>query len=138
MIPISSFWHMRPNCVTGTFPCSCSFSVGSRTYTFFQSVYSASGTPYFSIHCRNTRAAAQMVSSSPRGLHRRGRIVHHVHQAGPRASLLIPLMKTAVQLHQLAEVGLALAPLPVRLTFPHLAPQPFGQHPAPQRFRMNL
>src|SRR5215471_18452366 len=63
---MSSFWHIRPNCVTGTFPCSCSFSVGSRTYTFFQSVYRARGTPYFSIHCRHTRAAAQMVSSSPR------------------------------------------------------------------------
>ena len=65
MILMSSFWHMRPNCVTAAFPCNCSFAVGSRTYTFFQSVYSASGTPYFSIHCRSTRAAAQMVSSSP-------------------------------------------------------------------------
>ncbi len=65
MIRMSSFWHMRPNCVTGVFPCSNSFSVGARRYTFFQSVYSASGTPYFSIHCRRTRAAAQIVSSSP-------------------------------------------------------------------------
>ena len=65
MILISSFWHIRPNCVTGTCPCSSSFSVGSRTYTFFQSVYNASGTPYFSIHCRSTRAAAQMLSCSP-------------------------------------------------------------------------
>jgi len=33
--------------------------------TFFQSVYSATGTPYFLIQARNTPAAAQIVSSFP-------------------------------------------------------------------------
>src|ERR1019366_5067210 len=65
MMPIPSRSHIRPNCVTGTSPRSNSFSVASRTYTFFQSVYSATGTPYFSIHLRSTPAAAQIVSWAP-------------------------------------------------------------------------
>src|SRR5215469_15775963 len=56
---------MRPNCVTGTSPRNCSATVACRMYTFFQSVYRARGTPFFSIHLRNTPAAAQIVSSSP-------------------------------------------------------------------------
>src|SRR6266567_7489802 len=56
---------MRPNCVTGTFPRNCSAGVALRLYTFFQSVYSARGTPYFPIQIRNTPAAAQIVSSFP-------------------------------------------------------------------------
>ena len=38
MICISSFWHIRPNCVSGTLPRNCSAGVALRLYTFFQSV----------------------------------------------------------------------------------------------------
>jgi hypothetical protein len=65
MISIPSFSHIRPNCVTGSSPRNCSRCVGARLYTFFQSTYSACGTPFFSIHARNVFAAAQIVSSSP-------------------------------------------------------------------------
>src|ERR1700674_2758362 len=58
---------MRPNCVTATSPRHCSAGVAFRLYTFFQSVYSARGTPCFPIQARNTPAAAQIVSSLPRG-----------------------------------------------------------------------
>jgi hypothetical protein len=62
MMRIPSCAHMRPNCVTGTVSVSRSSSVGFRTYTFFQSVYSACGTPCASIQSRNTATAAQIVS----------------------------------------------------------------------------
>src|SRR6266852_9502616 len=59
-----SFPHMRPNCVTAGSPRCRSCALGGRTYTFFQSVYSACGTPYCSIHRRSRLAAAQVVSSA--------------------------------------------------------------------------
>src|SRR5260370_9115542 len=65
MMRIPRRWHICPNCVTGTTPCNCSFGLASRTYTFFQSVYSATGMPYFLTQARNTPAAAQIVSSPP-------------------------------------------------------------------------
>jgi hypothetical protein len=38
MMRMPSFWHMRPNCVTGASPRNCSPGVAFRCYTFFQSV----------------------------------------------------------------------------------------------------
>ena len=45
MIRMPSFAHIRPNCVTAGSPRSRSSAFGGRTYTFFQSVYNACGTP---------------------------------------------------------------------------------------------
>ena len=45
-----------------------------------------------------------------------------------------PRMKAAVQLHQLAEVRLALPAPPMRTALPRATPQPRRQHPPPQRF----
>ena len=45
-----------------------------------------------------------------------------------------PRMKAAIELHQLAEVRLALAPPAMRAALPRAAPQPRRQHPPPQRF----
>jgi hypothetical protein len=57
--PIPNFLHMRPNCVIGSSPRIRSPGVAGRLYKFFQSTYSASGTPYRSIHARKASAAAQ-------------------------------------------------------------------------------
>src|SRR5208283_2900631 len=62
------------------------------------------------------------------------RIVHHVHQAAPRAPPFQPGVKASVQLHQLPKVRLPLPPLPMRPPPPVPAPQPLRQHPTPQRF----
>src|SRR6266481_571325 len=43
--------------------------VAGRLCKFFQSTYSASGTPYRSIHARKASAAAQIVSCSPNCAH---------------------------------------------------------------------
>src|SRR5438309_8630865 len=64
MIRMPSLAHIRPNCVTATSPRSSCCAVGSFTYTFFQSVYSALGMPYLLTHLRNTATAAQVVSCS--------------------------------------------------------------------------
>ena len=42
--------------------------------------------------------------------------------------------KASVQLHELPKVRLPLPPLPMRSPLPFAAPQPFLQHPTPQRF----
>src|SRR5260370_26730486 len=60
---------MRPNCVTGSSPRNCSFTVAARLYRFFQSTYTDCGTPYRSIHRRNASATAQIVSCSPSCAH---------------------------------------------------------------------
>ena len=39
--------------------------LAGRLYKFFQSTYSAKGTPYCSIHARSASVTAQMVSCSP-------------------------------------------------------------------------
>src|SRR5467141_1362700 len=105
MMRIPSRWHICPNCVTGTTPCNCSFALASRTYTFFQSVYNATGMPYFLTQTRNTPTAAQIVSSPPHAGQRiSAGIVHHVHQAATRPSLLQPVVETSIHLHQLAHM----------------------------------
>ena len=68
---------------------------------------------------------------------RAGRIVHHVHQTTPLPSLLQPLMKASVQLHQLAKVRLALPPPPIRFSPPLSPPQPGLLHPPAQRLRLH-
>src|SRR5665213_3494806 len=70
--------------------------------------------------------------------YRRGRVVHHVHQASLSGPDLIPVMETAVHLHQLAKVRAPIAPLAMLLALACLAPQTLRQHPPPQRFRVNL
>ena len=66
-------------------------------------------------------------------LRRGGRVIDHVHQAAAFAALLQPLVKAAVQLHQLAEMRPPLAPLTVRLTLAHPLLSACPQ-PPPQRF----
>jgi hypothetical protein len=67
------------------------------------------------------------------GFHRRGRVVHHVHQACLPGAALIPVMETAVHLHQLPEVRPPLAPSAMLFALPRLLPQSCGEHPPPQR-----
>src|SRR5579863_2311913 len=139
MIRISSFWHMRPKLrhrrlsvqqfLFGRFPRIHVFPV--RIQRQRHSVL----TDPLPQHTRRRPYGFLVVQVS---FHRRARVVHHVHQARFGSALLIPLMETAVQLHQFPKVLPALAALPMLLTVPRLAPQSFGQHPAPQRFRMHL
>src|SRR5690606_12411060 len=49
-------------------------------------------------------------------------IVDEIHHPTARAAILVPRMEAAVELHQLAEVRLALAPLPMRRAFPRPTP----------------
>ena len=60
---------MRPNCVIGSSPRNRSPGVAGRLYKFFQSTYSANGTPLRSIHTRSVSATAQIVSCSPSCAH---------------------------------------------------------------------
>src|ERR1017187_4554614 len=136
MIWIPNRSHMRPNCVRADFPCSSSLAVGSRTYTFFQSVYSACGTPYFSIQAVTTPTAAQSVSCSP--IRHNVGVVHQVHQAASRSPPFQPIVEAAVQLHQFPEVLLPFSPPPVCSRFSLPAPQPLRQHPSTQRLRRDL
>src|SRR5437016_11199916 len=46
MMRIPSLAHICPNWVTAASPRNRSCTLGRRTYTFFQSVYKARGTPY--------------------------------------------------------------------------------------------
>ena len=66
------------------------------------------------------------------------RIVDHRQQATLRAAPLKPGMKTAIELHQLAEVGHPLAPAAMRTALPRAAPQARRQHPPPQRVVMHV
>src|ERR1700722_298172 len=61
-------------------------------------------------------------------------IIHHVHQAAPRAAPFKPIMETAIQLHQFAKMGFLLPPFQMLPALPPPTPQPFFQHPQPQRF----
>src|SRR5215469_4900118 len=63
-----------------------------------------------------------------------GGVIHHVHQAAPRAAPFKPIMETAIQLHELAKMGFALPPFQMLPTPSLPTPQPFFQHPQPQRF----
>src|SRR5712691_302984 len=63
-----------------------------------------------------------------------GSVIDEIDQAARRAALLQPVVKTAVQLHHLPKVLLALAPSSVPPPLPLATPQPFRQHPASQRF----
>ena len=95
--------------------------------------------PYRSIHARNTPAAAQIVSCAPKRPETPpGRIVDHRQQATLRAAPLKPRMKTAIELHQLAEVRFPLAAAPMRTPLPRATPQARRQHPAPQRVVMHV
>src|SRR3989441_3720116 len=66
-----------------------------------------------------------------------GSVIDQVDQATLRTALLQPVVKTAVHLHHLPKVLLALAPSPVP-PLPLATPQPFRQHPASQRFGIHL
>src|SRR5207245_10727831 len=83
-----------------------------------------------------------VVGSSPRclscGVARVGSVIDQVAQATLRTALLQPLVKTAVHLHHLPKVLLALAPSPVPPPLPLATPQPLRQHPASQRCGIHL
>jgi hypothetical protein len=70
-------------------------------------------------------------------LHRAGRIVGHVHHASPWATLLQPVVKTSVHLHQFPKMTPALSPLTIRFPLASPPPQPLLQHPPPQRLRID-
>ncbi len=57
-----------------------------------------------------------------------------MHQAALAAAILQPVVKAAVQLHQLAEVRLRLTPPPIRAPLAHARLARRAQ-PAPQRLR---
>src|SRR5207302_4322935 len=67
-----------------------------------------------------------------------GSVIDEIDQAALRAALLQPVVKTAVHLHHLPKVLLALAPSSVPPPLPLATPQPFRQHPASQRFGIHL
>src|SRR4029077_10056235 len=67
-----------------------------------------------------------------------GGVIHHVDQTALRAALLQPRVEAPVHLHQLPKVLLALTPPTVGSTLPLPTPQPFRQHPASQRFAIDL
>src|SRR5450755_918621 len=69
---------------------------------------------------------------------RAGSVIHQVDQAAPRSALFQPRVEAAVHLHHLSKMLFALPPQAVPPPFPLPAPQPFRQHPAPQRFRVDL
>src|SRR6266481_8396876 len=68
-------------------------------------------------------------------LHLTARIVHHVHHATVRTAPLQPVVKTSIHLHQLPKVSPPLSPLPIGFPLASPTPQPFLQHPPPQRDR---
>jgi hypothetical protein len=71
--------------------------------------------------------------------HGRGRgVIDHVHQTAARPTPFQPLVKASVQLHQLAEVCLGFASLPIR--FPSPLPLPASRlfQPPPQRLGVHL
>src|ERR1019366_395534 len=70
-------------------------------------------------------------------LHLTGRIVGHVHHASARTTLLQPVVKAPVHLPQLPKVPPSLPALTIRFSLASSAPQPFRQHPSPQRLRID-
>src|SRR6202166_5432958 len=62
-----------------------------------------------------------------------GGVVEQIDQTPCRPAPFQPTMKAPIQLHHLAEMFLALAPLPMRPPLALPAPQSFLQHPPPQR-----
>jgi len=123
MMSIPSRWHICPNCVTGTTPYNCSFLLASRTYTFFQSVYSATGTPYFLTHARNTAAAARIVSSLPMRASVSPLASSTMFiQATTRASFLQPVVKASIHLHQFPHMLFPFSPLAVLTPLPRPTP----------------
>src|SRR6266851_811783 len=65
-------------------------------------------------------------------------IVHHVHQTPSRPSFLQPGVETSIHLHQLAHMLFPLSPLAVQPALSRSTPQPFRQHPPPQRLRIHF
>src|SRR5262249_17254813 len=65
------------------------------------------------------------------------RIVDERQQTALGPAALQPVMETAIELHELAEMHLALPPAAVRTPFARATPEPGGEHPAPQRFVIN-
>jgi hypothetical protein len=70
-------------------------------------------------------------------LHFASGIIYHVHPATPRPTLLQPIVKAPVQLHQFAKVRFALSSWAVFLSPPLPAPPSFRQHPTAQGFVIN-
>jgi hypothetical protein len=67
-----------------------------------------------------------------------GGIIDHVHQTAARSTPFQPLVKASVQLHQLAEMRLGFASLPIRFPSSLPLPQPSLLPPAPQRLSMHV
>ena len=101
-------------------------------YTFFQSVYSATGTPYFLTQARNTPAAAQVVSSLPM----RARVsplasstIFIKQPRGPRSSPTFQAWKLPSICTNSPTCSFRSRRLRCMRRFPRPTPQPFGQHP---------
>ena len=127
---------MRPNCVNGSAPGDPLLRIRRAAHTHSSSPCRA---PAESRSARSRPAArrppprsfpARRTAPASGRSHRRPASADS--SAGPRSSN--HAMKAAVQLHQLAEVRLALAPPPMRTALPRATPQPRRQHPPPQRF----
>src|SRR5207253_7763403 len=79
MMRIPSLAHICPNWVTAASPRNRSCTLGRRTYTFFQSVYKARGTPYDP----GTQQMGRRPGGFPRAelaQHRAGGDIYHVHE----------------------------------------------------------
>jgi hypothetical protein len=136
MMAIPSLSNILPNCVTGSSPRSYSRCVGARLSTFFQSTYNACGTPSFfdPVPQRVDGRPDRLFLAQPQLL-LADRIVSHVHQAAARTTLLQPVVKTSVYPPQLPKMPPSLSPLSMRFPLAPPAPQPFRQHPSPERLR---
>ena len=137
---IPKLWHIRPKNespapLLPTAPC-CSLLVG----TFFQSVYSASGTPCVWIHARNTpRRSPDPFPHSPCELRFRllaSSTMFIKQPLGPRPSSSRENFHPFGPAHPHALSALV-AGRP-HSWLPCLAPQPCPQHPASQRLRVHL
>jgi hypothetical protein len=65
-------------------------------------------------------------------------IIHQIHQAALRTSLLKPSVKAPIQLHQFTKMSFARSTLAIPSSFPLSAPQAALQHPSPQSLAVDL
>ena len=131
---------MRPNCVTRHHAGRDLQHRSPPAHRRFSSRYRAPcGTPYGAIHARSTATAAQIVScvaEAPRHLARG--VIDHRDQTARRPPVFIPRVKTPIELHELAEMRLALATLAIGRSLPRPTPQARRQHPPTQRLVIDV
>src|SRR5215470_5364876 len=115
MMRMPSLAHMRPNCVSGARPASFSASVAGPHIDILpvrvQSLRNAVLLDPASeqVGRRPSRFLLPQVAQDGAG-----GVVHQIHQTSFWTASLEPSMKTSIQLHQLAAMCLALAPLAIR------------------------